>query len=118
MCKCCIVKCFPEQRTLLKCCCFNLTYYKIFVLQTIFTVGFHFFDIGSDIAVLVDLNQKKSEYFSLCLMIILLPVIASFIRSLGYVRRGCSGECFFWITQNTIFLFYYKVVFLGKLLKI
>ncbi len=103
MCKCCIVKCFPEQRTLLKCCCFNLTYYKIFVLQTIFTVGFHFFDIGSDIAVLVDLNQKKSEYFSLCLIIILLPVIASFIRSLGYVRRGCKCGCFFWIIQNTIF---------------
>lgn len=103
MCKCCIIKCFPEKRTLLKCCCFNLTYYKIFVLQTIFTVGFHFFDIGSDIAVLVDLNQKKSEYFSLCLMIILLPVIATFIRSLGYVRRGYNCECFFWIIQNTIF---------------
>lgn len=103
MCKCCIVKCFPEQRTLLKCCCFNLTYYKIFVLQTIFTVGFHFFDIGSDIAVLVDLNQNKSEYFSLCLMIILLPIIASFIRSLGYVRRGCNCLCFFDIIENTIF---------------
>ena len=24
MCKCCIVKCFPEQRTLLKCCCKNI----------------------------------------------------------------------------------------------
>ena len=100
MCKCCIVKCFPEQRTLLKCCCFNLTYYKIFVLQTIFTVGFHFFDIGSDIAVLVDLNQKKSEYFSLCLMIILLPVIANFIRSLGY-GRGRSCSCFFYLIKHT-----------------
>jgi hypothetical protein len=103
MCKCCIVKCFPEQRTLLKCCCFNLTYYKIFVLQTIFTVGFHFFDIGSDIAVLVDLNQKKSEYFSLCLMIILLPVIAMFIRSLGTLRRGCNCSVFFRLIRNTIF---------------
>lgn len=103
MCKCCIVKCFPEQRTLLKCCCFNLTYYKIFVLQTIFTVGFHFFDIGSDIAVLVDLNQKKSEYFSLCLMIILLPVIAMFIRSLGTFRRDCNCSGFFRLIWNTIF---------------
>ena len=66
MCKCCIVKFFPEKRTLLKCCCFNLTYYKIFVLQTIFTVGFHFFDIGSDIAVLIDLKSRNSEYFTLC----------------------------------------------------
>jgi len=82
MCKCCIVKCFPEQRTLLKCCCFNLTYYKIFVLQTIFTVGFHFFDIGSDIAVLVDLKSRNSEYFTLCLIILFLPVIATTVRSL------------------------------------
>jgi len=113
MCKCCIVKCFPEQRTLLKCCCFNLTYYKIFVLQTIFTVGFHFFDIGSDIAVLVDLNQKKSEYFSLCLMIILLPVIATFIRSLGTLRRGCNCECLFEFILNTIFFILLQGVILS-----
>jgi len=93
MCKFHIVKCFPEKRTLLKCCCFNLTYYKIFVFQTIFTVGFHFFDIGSDIAVLVDLNQSKSEYFSLCLIIILLPTIANFIRSLGYLRGSRNSKC-------------------------
>ncbi len=113
MSKCCIVKCFPEKRTLLKCCCFNLTYYKIFVLQTIFTVGFHFFDIGSDIAVLVDLNQKKSEYFSLCLMIILLPVIAIFIRSLGTLRRGCNCSCFFKLIQNTIFFILLQGVILS-----
>tara|TARA_B100000073_G_scaffold54038_2_gene39879 strand:+ start:10929 stop:12299 length:1371 start_codon:yes stop_codon:yes gene_type:complete len=105
MCKCCcVIKCFPVPgHAILKCGRFYLTYYNIFVLQTIFTVGFHFFDIGSDIAVLVDLNQTKSEYFSLCLMIILLPVIANHIKSLRTLRRGRSCACFFTYIKYTFF---------------
>ena len=103
MCKCCcVIKCFPVPGyAILKCGRFYLTYYMIFVLQTIFTVGFYFFDIGSDIAVLVDLNETKSEYFSLCLMIILLPVIANFIRSLGRLQRGRSCSCFLALLKYT-----------------
>ncbi len=103
MCKCCcVIKCFPVPgHAILRCGRFYLTYYMIFVLQTIFTVGFYFFDIGSDIAVLVDLNQTKSEYFSLCLMIILLPVIANFIRSLGKLRRGRDCSCFLYLLKHT-----------------
>ena len=53
MCKCCcVIKCFPVPgHAILRCGRFYLTYYMIFVLQTIFTVGFHFFDIGSDISI-------------------------------------------------------------------
>lgn len=105
MCKCCIVKCFPEKRTLLKCCCFNLTYYKIFVLQTIFTVGFHFFDIGSDIAVLIDLKSRNSEYFTLCLIILFLPVIATSVRILTMIRKA-SYKC---IPQLFCFIIAYGI---------
>jgi hypothetical protein len=103
MCKYCIIKCFPDKRTILRCCCFDLTYYKIFALQTIFTVSFHFFDIGSDIAVLIDLKNNESEYFTLCLIIILLPVIATFIKSLITIRRGVSCKCFATLIYFTFF---------------
>ena len=105
MCKCCVIKCFPEKRTLLKCCCFNLTYYKIFVLQTIFTVCFHFFDIGSDIAVLVDLKSRNSEYFTLCLIILFLPVIATSVRILTMIRKA-SYKC---IPQLFCFIIAYGI---------
>ena len=110
---CCVIKCFPVPgHTILSCGRFNLTYYKIFVLQIIITVGFHFFDIGSDIAILVDLYQTKSEYFLLSLMIILLPVIANFIMSLKTIPRSRCCICFLHLLKNT-FIF---GIFQGNLL--
>ena len=116
MCKCCcVIKCFPiPGHTILSCGRFNLTYYMIFVLQIIFTVGFHFFDIGSDIAVLVDLHKTKSEYFSLCLMIILLPVIANFINSLKTIRRSRCCICFLALLKNTFIFGIFQGNFLAS----
>ena len=62
--ECCVVKYRPNKKTLVKCCCCNVTHYGLVVAQLIFTVGFHFWDIGSDIFVLIDLKNNNTEYFA------------------------------------------------------
>ena len=92
--ECCVVKYRPNKKTLVKCCCCNVTHYGLFVAQLIFTVGFHFWDIGSDIFVLIDLKNNNTEYFALCLVIILLPIIATDINSFKLLRKNtcdCKG---------------------------
>ncbi len=78
-----IIQCCPSDKTVLKCkCCCegkycSITYrvlklfYNIFLL--FFTLGLYYFDIVSDIIVLLDLEKSNSEYFSLCLVILFLP---------------------------------------------
>ena len=79
--KCCEVQCFPDKKTILKCGCCKFTYYSIFVIQVIFSCFLYFFDIGSDIYVLVDLYNNDYAYFNLCLVIVLLPSIAATFQS-------------------------------------
>jgi len=78
-----IIQCCPTDKIVLrcKCCCkgkyCSISYitlklfYNIFLL--FFTLGLYYFDIVSDIIVLLDLEKSNSEYFSLCLVILFLP---------------------------------------------
>ena len=78
-----IIQCCPTDKIVLKCkCCCKGKYcsisyiilklfYNIFLL--FFTLGLYYFDIVSDIIVLLDLEKSNSEYFSLCLVILFLP---------------------------------------------
>lgn len=114
--KCEMPKCFPDSKTIIKCCCCcNFTYYKLFVLQTIFAMFFYFFDIGSDIFVLVDLKNNNSEYFTLCLVIILLPVIVTTInvtRKIRLIRRELNCKTICLIILNFIL---YAILHIGFL---
>lgn len=116
--KCETLKCFPDSKTIIKCCCCcNFTYYKLFVLQTIFAMFFYFFDIVSDIFVLVDLKNNNSEYFTLCLVIILLPVIVTtinVIRKIRLIKReiNCKVICF--IILNFILYAILQIGFLSS----
>ena len=103
MCKCCEVKFFPNDSSAMQCGNCFITYKLIFALQTIGTVLYHFFDIGSDIAILVDLSNNNSEYFVLSLIIILLPVFATFVRTTQTLRgENYSCKCFL----SVLFAFY------------
>ena len=79
-CRC--IECCPSRKYLLRCyCCkgkkceITYLYLKFFFyfLQLLFTLGLYYFDIVSDIIVLLDLEKSNSEYFSLCLVILFLP---------------------------------------------
>lgn len=81
--QCRIIECCPSRKYLLRCycCCkgkkceITYNYLKCFFyfLQLLFTLGLYYFDIVSDIIVLLDLEKSNSEYFSLCLVILFLP---------------------------------------------
>lgn len=70
-----------------------LSYYHFFMIQLIFSLSLHVFDVGSDIYVLIDLYNKNLFYFGTSLGIITLSFIASsistgFFQSDPHVRAG------------------------------
>lgn len=60
----------------------NLT----FGLQLLSTIFFHFFDIATDISILIDLKEKNSEYFNVCLGILIMSLISSVGPSIKSLR--------------------------------
>ena len=95
------IKCCPDKKVLLKCCniC-ELTYWRFGIFHMLFTLGLYFFDIASDIIVLVDLKNTNSEYFNVCLVIILLPTFyalwvgnGTFSRILTILNTKGNDRC-------------------------
>ena len=63
------------------------TYSNItFGLQLLSTIFFHFFDIATDISILIDLKEKNSEYFNVCLVILIISLISSVGPSIKSLR--------------------------------
>ena len=103
MCMCCKeIKCCPNDRVFIKFCnlC-ELTNWCFGIIQIFFTLGLYYFDIASDIMVLVDLNKTNSEYFNLCLVILLLPTFYALTKYETtkkcidkFSRNGCCNKCF------------------------
>ena len=57
-----------------------------FGLQLLSTIFFHFFDIATDISILIDLKEKNSEYFNVCLGILIMSLISSVGPSIKSLR--------------------------------
>ena len=103
MCMCCKeIKCCPNDRVFIKFCnlC-ELTNWCFGIIQIFFTLGLYYFDIASDIMVLVDLNKTNSEYFNLCLVILLLPTFYALTKYETTKKcidkfswNGCCNKCF------------------------
>ena len=111
MCKCCTIKCFPDPKVVLKCGCFYLTYFKIRFLLMLFSFGIFFFDIASDIMVLIDLDNTNSEYFNMCLVVMLLPTFYNIVNTIRNWPHGLNlgdKSCFqffcgvLWLFMKTV----------------
>uniref|UniRef100_A0A6C0BYK2 Uncharacterized protein n=1 Tax=viral metagenome TaxID=1070528 RepID=A0A6C0BYK2_9ZZZZ len=97
MCKCCNIKCFPTNKTIFRCGCFYLTYFKVRFLVMLISFGIFFFDIASDILVLIDLDKTNSEYFNICLIIVLLPTFYNIVNSIRNWPRWLNVAKIGWI---------------------
>ena len=87
----------------------------IFGTQIFTSIFFHFFDIGTDINVLIDLKERNSEYFNISLAILIISTISSVgpsvisLRTYNNKKNSCY-DCLFYfafiiagILQFTIF---------------
>ena len=87
--KCC--KCCPQKTICFSCGKLKITWAGLFSFQIVFSVILHFFDIGSDIFVLVDLHSKNYDYFTACLFIMVLSFLMnSFIT---FVHNDNNNGC-------------------------
>ena len=87
------IQCLPNKKTCCNCCCLSLTYNCIFYIQLLVSIGLHYFDVGSDFYVLVDLYSNNIYYFYTCLSILILSsfvsgVISSFFQSYPEIKAG------------------------------
>jgi hypothetical protein len=90
-CRC--IQCFPNKKTCCNCCCLSLTYNCIFFMQLFVSIGLHYFDVGSDYYVLIDLYSNNIYYFYTCLSILILSsfvsgVISSLFQSYPEISAG------------------------------
>ena len=73
----CKVKCFPTDKVCCKCCCINISYYFLFCIGLLSSLGLHMFDVGSDFVVLIDLYHKNRDFYNCSIVIIALSFLFS-----------------------------------------
>ncbi len=89
--KCCI-RCCPQKTICFSCGKLKITWAGLFSFQIVFSVILHFFDIGSDIFVLVDLHSKNYDYFTACLFIMVLSFLMNSFISFVHSEKN-EGKC-------------------------
>ena len=73
----CKVKCFPTDKLCCKCCCINISYYFLFCIGLLSSLGLHMFDVGSDFVVLIDLYHKNKDFYNCSLVIMVISFFFS-----------------------------------------
>lgn len=73
----CKVKCFPTDKLCCKCCCINISYYFLFCIGLLSSLGLHMFDVGSDFVVLIDLYHKNKDFYNCSLVIMIISFFFS-----------------------------------------
>ena len=89
--KCCI-RCCPQKTICFSCGKLKITWTGLFSFQIVFSVILHFFDIGSDIYVLIDLHNKNYDYFTACLFIMVLSFLMNSFISFVHSEKN-DGKC-------------------------